>query len=279
MPEWYGTQKSLRVVTDLAQASKSYIVDASLDWGKSHFQPDEVTFTIEERPTREVPSGRCSSLSEVLLEPPVVHMAIGGSSSGPKSPIRHPKARWSTRCNLHDLPAPIEPAPQLWQPDPEGTTPVSKLIFELPRSYVWPSGPPARFTPDPSKRCLEPDCPLGRFVTGHQQGPYCHNGIPRIRARGPIFGVSNPPPEIWDAYGRLAANRGLGGSKEDENLVLPFAYFHAGNLAGLDSPTIDFLFGDHSENQYTEAFLQGLGLVKTSEKSGERPFLPRVLSR
>ena len=41
-----------------------------------------------------------------------------------------------------------------------------------------------------------------------------------------MFGKSDPPPEVWAAYERLR-ERGEDG-KEEEDMVIPFAYWHFG---------------------------------------------------
>ena len=49
-------------------------------------------------------------------------------------------------------------------------------------------------------QCLEPSCPL-RWV--HTKGPYHHKGDHNNKIMTGLFGHSNPPPEIWNAYRKM----------------------------------------------------------------------------
>ena len=81
-------------------------------------------------------------------------------------------------------------------------------------------------------RCRAITCPIkGK----HEKGPYLHEG--KLRAReGNIFGSSNPPQKIWDAYDRIKdSNGGLGGKDKDQvaakdvRMVTRFARHHFGH--------------------------------------------------
>ena len=80
-------------------------------------------------------------------------------------------------------------------------------------------------------RCRARKCPIkGK----HEKGPYLHEG--KLRARdGNIFGASNPPQEVWDAYDRIKDDdNGYGGKGKDKvaaadvKLVTRFARLHFG---------------------------------------------------
>lgn len=83
--------------------------------------------------------------------------------------------------------------------------------------------------------CRAHNCPIRQH---HQKGPYLHEGKLRMR-EGAMFGASNPPPAIWDAYERMKARivdpqmekekgwrLGKTQAKKDEGVVLAFAKVH-----------------------------------------------------
>jgi len=242
---------------DLIWKSKAYIANSRLGRERSSTKTEGSVSKVDE--------------SMMPMIPLAAHVAIGRGLSIPRcmSSLSGTTLSDLTGCDQSLAP---------WRPDSYEIHPVLRERRETTYSYNWLSGMPPHYTPDPSKPCLEVECPLQYLQIGHNQGPYHYNGVIRTRARGAIFGLSNPPPEIWAAFFRLTANRGLGGLREDENSVIPFSYFHAGSLGDLDSTTIDFLYGDNTQNQYIEAFLEGLGLKKIAEKSLKRPFFARLLT-
>ncbi len=89
-------------------------------------------------------------------------------------------------------------------------------------------------------QCLEPSCPI-RWA--HAKGSYHHLGDRHHKIMTGLFGHSNPPPEIWNAYRNMVNLTGDGGvvpspdrrpgSKADEDLVIAFAMFHYGELNGI----------------------------------------------
>lgn len=89
-------------------------------------------------------------------------------------------------------------------------------------------------------QCLEPSCPL-RWT--HTKGAYHHNGDRNNTIMTGLFGHSNPPPEIWDAYRRMvqltsagammSPDGGRAGAQVDEGSVIGFAKFHFGALNGM----------------------------------------------
>ena len=72
-------------------------------------------------------------------------------------------------------------------------------------------------------RCRALSCPI---KWKHEKGPYLHEGKLRVRD-GNVFGASNPPPEIFDAYDRIRARKekAEAGSKYYK-LVTRFAEHH-----------------------------------------------------
>ena len=88
-------------------------------------------------------------------------------------------------------------------------------------------------------QCLEPSCPL-RWV--HTKGPYHHKGDHNNKIMTGLFGHSNPPPEIWNAYrkmvkltsaGAMMSPEGRPRAQVDEGPVIAFAKFHFGELNGI----------------------------------------------
>ncbi|KAL9638574.1 MAG: hypothetical protein Q9164_001463 [Protoblastenia rupestris] len=71
-------------------------------------------------------------------------------------------------------------------------------------------------------RCRERDCPIW---IQHEKGPYIHEGKLRMR-EGTIFGASNPPPRIWQAYDRIKVGKSV--PKKDALLVSSFVKYHFG---------------------------------------------------
>ena len=72
----------------------------------------------------------------------------------------------------------------------------------------------------------------------HEKGPYLHEGKLRVR-EGTIFGASNPPPRIWQAYDRIKSGQSV--PKKDVSLVNNFVKFHfgfsdEGDLENVGSP-------------------------------------------
>lgn len=104
-----------------------------------------------------------------------------------------------------------------------------KLEFGIPRAFI-------------ADQCLETSCPL-RFA--HAKGSYHHKGHRDNNIMTGLFGHSNPPPEIWNAYRNMirVTREGeivvspeeeqhprLRRPNADEDLVIAFATFHYGEL-------------------------------------------------
>lgn len=104
-----------------------------------------------------------------------------------------------------------------------------RLEFGIPRAFI-------------ADQCFESSCPL-RFA--HAKGPYHHKGHRDNNIMTGLFGHSNPPPEIWNAYRNMirVTREGeivvspeeeqlprLRRQNGDEDLVIAFAMFHYGEL-------------------------------------------------
>ncbi|KAL9077206.1 MAG: hypothetical protein Q9161_000472 [Pseudevernia consocians] len=105
------------------------------------------------------------------------------------------------------------------------------------RSPGFGNGVTGVFNPN---QCLESACPI---KWAHAKGPYHHLGDRHNKIMTGLFGHSNPPPEIWDAYRNMihltcdgevvSPDGGRPGSKAEEALVIAFAMFHFGELNGI----------------------------------------------
>ena len=91
-----------------------------------------------------------------------------------------------------------------------------------------------------SNQCLEPSCPIS---WAHAKGPYHHRGKRHNKIMTGLFGHSNPPPEIWNAYrnmvhltsgGEVVSPDGDSELKAEHDLVIAFATFHFGALNGMN---------------------------------------------
>ena len=68
--------------------------------------------------------------------------------------------------------------------------------------------------------CDSPLCPL---PLGHRQGKFLFEGQP-AKGTNPIWGESNPPPQLWRTYEKFAAGNA---SDEEKDEILAFAKHHA----------------------------------------------------
>lgn len=98
-----------------------------------------------------------------------------------------------------------------------------KLEFGGPRSFI-------------KNQCLESSCPIS---WAHAKGPYHHKGKRHNKIMTGLFGDSNPPPDIWNAYrnmvhltsdGEITSPDGRPESKAEHESVIAFAIFHFGAL-------------------------------------------------
>ena len=80
--------------------------------------------------------------------------------------------------------------------------------------------------------CRRSDCPI---KTKHEEGPYLHDGNLRTR-EGNMFGASNPPPDVYEAYDRLKL--GTSTTRKDSKKVLKFVKYHFGYT---DPKDLDFV--------------------------------------
>ena len=129
-------------------------------------------------------------------------------------------------------------------------TEFNPYIFPSGKPYVFPpSETPPELIPDRSKQCLNEDCPLNQANIAHNQGHYYHDSRPGVRG---MFGVSNPPPDILEAWRRMFCRKRY--SKADEDTVIPFVYFHSWKL--------DEAYEAHAEvcgwTEYTKDFYDAL---------------------
>ncbi|KAL2047172.1 hypothetical protein N7G274_001191 [Stereocaulon virgatum] len=123
-------------------------------------------------------------------------------------------------------------------------------VFPSGQTYIFPPGQtPKELIPDPSKPCLNEDCPLTQANISHNQGPYFHNDEARVRE---MFGVSNPPPDILEAWRRMFSGKRY--SKADEDKVIAFAFFHA----WLSDEIFEVSHEIGSWTQYTKDFYEAL---------------------
>lgn len=104
--------------------------------------------------------------------------------------------------------------------------PAPKLDFGVPRAFM-------------PNQCLESTCPM-RWA--HAKGPYHHKGRRPDKIMTGLFGHSNPPPEIWNAYrnmvqltcdGEIMSPDERPRSQADNDLVIAFATLHHGGLNGM----------------------------------------------
>ena len=135
-------------------------------------------------------------------------------------------------------------------------------VFPSGQTYVFPPGQtPKELIPDPSKPCLNEDCPLTQASISHNQGPYFHNDEARVRE---MFGVSNPPPDVLESWRRMFSGKRY--SKADEDKVIAFAFFHA----WLSDEVFEASHEIGSWTQYTKDFYDALIEHITASKTNLR---------
>lgn len=71
----------------------------------------------------------------------------------------------------------------------------------------------------PATMCKRPTCPID---FPHCEGVYQHDGVPS--GRGHVWGICNPPPEIWAVYEKQKKGKA---SEEEKDMVLRFTECHA----------------------------------------------------
>ncbi|MCJ1266811.1 hypothetical protein MMC22_006696 [Lobaria immixta] len=81
-------------------------------------------------------------------------------------------------------------------------------------------GPTERILID---RCTSPLCPVPSTIP-HDRGVYLHNDEVNQRPESYIFGLSNPPPEVWLMIGRVNSGTAQPG---DFDAVMAFVRNHA----------------------------------------------------
>ena len=127
-----------------------------------------------------------------------------------------------------------------------------KLEFGTPRGFI-------------ADQCLESSCPI-RWA--HAKGPYHHNGHQNSTILTGLFGHSNPPPEIWNAYrnmiritrdGETISPNERPRPKTDEDVVIAFATFHYGELNGMS--------GDEFHRRYAGRHISSTVSLRSSSTS------------
>lgn len=130
-----------------------------------------------------------------------------------------------------------------------------RLEFGVPRAFI-------------ADQCLESSCPL-RWA--HAKGPYHHKGDRHNKIMTGLFGHSNPPPEIWNAYrnmvhitcdGEVISPNGRPGSQADEDLVIAFATLHFGELNGIS--------GDEFHRRYAGKHMSSRVSVRSSSTNSSQ---------
>ena len=136
-----------------------------------------------------------------------------------------------------------------------------KLEFGTPRTFI-------------ADQCLEPGCPI-RFA--HAKGPYHHKGHRNNNIMTGLFGHSNPPPEIWNAYrnmiritrnGKTISLNERPRPKMDEDVVIAFALFHYGELNSMSGEEFHKRYaGQHISSTIS---LQSSGTNSSTRSGGSR---------
>ena len=139
-----------------------------------------------------------------------------------------------------------------------------KLEFETPRRYA--------------DQCLEESCPIR---CAHAKGPYHHKGHRNSNIMTGLFGHSNPPPEIWNAYRNMIHITRDGNTislnerprpKMDEDVVIAFAMFHYGELNSMS--------GEEFHKRYAGQHISStISLQSSSTNSSTRSGGSRIAKR
>ena len=140
-----------------------------------------------------------------------------------------------------------------------------KLEFGTPRAFI-------------ADQCLESSCPI-RWA--HAKGPYHHKGHRNGNIMTGLFGHSNPPPEIWNAYrnmiritrdGKNISVNECPRPKMDEDIVIAFATFHFGELNSMS--------GEEFHKRYAGQHISSTkSLQSSSTNSSTRPGGSRIANR
>ncbi|MCJ1423855.1 hypothetical protein MMC29_001740 [Sticta canariensis] len=114
----------------------------------------------------------------------------------------------------------------LWtEPPPDGNIedPVEESMEqrdEAGDAMRWMEANAAEAAPDESEelrmiydRCTSPSCPVPPTIP-HERGIYLHDGEFNGELREYPFGLSNPPPAVWQMVHRLEAGTGQPGDQE-----------------------------------------------------------------
>ena len=161
---------------------------------------------------------------------PVVHFKRSFGESGLKLRIPEPEPdeyEGDDSGSVTSLPDVDSAGDLKFRPhDSEARDVALKFEFGIPRAFI-------------SNQCLESSCPM-RWA--HAKGPYHHMGNRHNKIMTGLFGHSNPPPEIWNAYrnmvhltcdGEVISPDGRPEPKAEDDLVIAFAMLHYGGLNGM----------------------------------------------
>ena len=140
-----------------------------------------------------------------------------------------------------------------------------KLEFGTPRAFI-------------ADQCLESSCPI-RWA--HAKGPYHHKGHRNSNIMTGLFGHSNPPPEIWNAYRNMIRITRDGETislnerprpKMDEDIVIAFATFHFGELNSMS--------GDEFHKRYAGQHISSTKSLQSSNTNSlTRSGSSRIVNR
>ena len=116
------------------------------------------------------------------------------SGREPSSPLTDPEEAGPASTDPNTLKLALRLSAEK-APSPASTAPSSVATTIGMGSPNWSSPPPL---------CKEADCPIKE---PHHEGIYRHNGeISKIECG--IFGMSNPPPHVWEAMYRISEGSG-----------------------------------------------------------------------
>ena len=139
-----------------------------------------------------------------------------------------------------------------------------KLEFGTPRGFI-------------ADQCLESSCPI-RWA--HAKGPYHHKGHRNGNILTGLFGHSNPPPEIWNAYRNMIRITKDGETislnerprpRMDEDVVIAFAMFHFGELNSMS--------GEEFHKRYAGQHISSTISLQSSTNSSTRSGGSRIAGR
>ncbi|KAL8811650.1 MAG: hypothetical protein Q9200_001620 [Gallowayella weberi] len=90
-----------------------------------------------------------------------------------------------------------------------------------------------------TKLCIAADCPL--VGIRHFQGVYVHNNVPAPNPLRSVFGMSNPPPGVWQAILKGTLEQG---TRDDAKMISGFIRHHVVAARFSVVPDGNFAWGD-----------------------------------